>query len=79
MRGGNLISFTIDGTQYQADEGMTWEEWCNSDYNVNNYEYDEWGVYYNVGASYLMLFYSRGGIVGVSDIIIATHAYIFSD
>ena len=29
-----LISFTIDGTSYQAEEGMTWEQWVNSDYNT---------------------------------------------
>ena len=29
----SLISFTIDGTQYQAEEGMTWEDWVNSEYN----------------------------------------------
>lgn len=30
----NLISFTIDGTSYQAEEGMTWGEWCDSEYNT---------------------------------------------
>lgn len=30
-----LISFTISGTSYQAEDGMTWEEWSNSDYNIN--------------------------------------------
>ena len=30
----SLISFTIDGTSYQAEEGMTWEQWVNSDYNT---------------------------------------------
>lgn len=30
----NLISFTIDGVLYQAEEGMTWEEWCESEYNT---------------------------------------------
>ncbi len=29
-----LISFTINGTTYQAEDGMTWAEWVNSDYNV---------------------------------------------
>lgn len=29
-----LISFTIDGTAYQAEEGMTWQEWVNSSYNT---------------------------------------------
>lgn len=30
-----LISFTIDGTTYQAEQGMTWSEWCNSEYSKN--------------------------------------------
>ena len=29
-----LISFTIAGKSYQAEEGMTWGEWVNSDYNT---------------------------------------------
>lgn len=33
----NLISFTIDGTTYQAEEGMTWEEWVESEYNTGGY------------------------------------------
>ena len=28
-----MISFTIDGTAYQAEEGMTWAEWAVSPYN----------------------------------------------
>ena len=28
-----LITFTIDGTEYQAEEGMTWEQWVDSEYN----------------------------------------------
>ena len=27
-----LISFTMDGKSYQAEEGMTWGEWINSEY-----------------------------------------------
>jgi hypothetical protein len=30
----NAITFTIGGTEYQAEEGMTWEEWIDSDYNT---------------------------------------------
>lgn len=29
----NLITFTIDGIEYQAEEGMTWESWVDSEYN----------------------------------------------
>ena len=32
-----LISFTISGTSYQAQDGMTWAEWVESDYNVDGY------------------------------------------
>lgn len=28
-----LISFTIDGNKYQAEEGMSWEEWIASSYS----------------------------------------------
>ena len=38
----NLITFTITGVEYQAEEGMTWEEWVESEYNtlgLINYEY----------------------------------------
>lgn len=28
-----LISFKIDGKSYQAEEGMTWGEWINSEYS----------------------------------------------
>jgi hypothetical protein len=35
--GEGQISFTIDGTIYLADEGMTWGEWVKSDYNNGFY------------------------------------------
>lgn len=33
----NLISFTIDGITYFAEEGMTWRDWVDSEYNVDGY------------------------------------------
>lgn len=33
----DLITFTIDGITYQAERGMTWEEWVNSSYNTDNF------------------------------------------
>ena len=32
--GATLQTFTIDGTEYQAKEGMTWAEWIESEYNT---------------------------------------------
>ena len=31
------FTFTIDGTTYQAEEGMTWGEWVTSEYNPGNF------------------------------------------
>lgn len=30
----NIIPFTINGTEYNAIEGMTWGKWVNSEYNI---------------------------------------------
>ena len=43
--GTSLITFTIAGVQYQAEEGMTWEEWCNSEYNTYGYFIEHETVY----------------------------------
>lgn len=32
-----LISFTIGSTTYQAEEGMTWADWCASEYNTDGW------------------------------------------
>ena len=32
--GGQIITFTVEGTTYQAESGMTWEEWVESEYNT---------------------------------------------
>ena len=37
-----LITFTIDGTEYQAEPGMTWGDWVESEYNVDNYYSASW-------------------------------------
>lgn len=34
----STITFTIDGTSYEAEEGMTWAEWCESDYNTGGWK-----------------------------------------
>ncbi len=37
ITGPTLISFTIDGASYQAEEGMIWGTWVNSDYNTGGF------------------------------------------
>ena len=29
-----MINFTVAGTSYEAEEGMTWRQWVDSDYNT---------------------------------------------
>ena len=35
--GASLITFTIDGREYQAEEGMLWWEWAESEYDTDGY------------------------------------------
>ena len=35
---GNEINFRIGSNEYTAELGMTWRQWCASDYNTNNFE-----------------------------------------
>lgn len=43
-----LISFTIEGETYQAEAGMTWLEWVNSEYDLNKFEVYHDSYYYDV-------------------------------
>lgn len=33
----SLITFTINDVGHQAEEGMTWQEWCGSEYNTHGF------------------------------------------
>lgn len=35
--------FFITGQEYKVEEGMTWAEWCVSDYNTTNYSENDEG------------------------------------
>lgn len=41
-----LISFTVGEVEYQAEEGMTWEEWVNSTYNTGVFYIDNNCIYF---------------------------------
>lgn len=51
IEGAKLITFTIEGTEYQAEEGMTWNAWCASAYNTGGYTNADGAsaVYYDNG------------------------------
>ena len=77
----NLISFSINGNTYNAEEGMTWNEWMGSNYNTSNAEisgsnlripttdivnYSDGGYIYNEpGITY----------VKITDTIVANYSY----
>lgn len=44
-----IITFTIGSTSYQAEEGMTWEQWVDSSYNTAGYYVRGSYVYDNEG------------------------------
>ena len=39
-----LVEFTVEGRIYYAEEGMTWGEWLDSDYNTAGFYYTSCGV-----------------------------------
>ena len=67
-----LISFTIDGTSYQAEEGMTWGDWVNSEYDNDEFSVDINAV--KKGSAFV----SNGGsnIVYTNNQITANAAYV---
>lgn len=74
---GGLITFTIDGVEYQAEEGMTWEEWINSEYNIDmTFGIDEFeGTSITNGSTYIG---TLTEYVEPSDLIIANYEYILT-
>ena len=70
------ISFTIGGTSYQAEEGMTWSEWVASSYNTGGFingTTSAGGVYLPSEDEYV--YTSNWSFVNKNDVIIAGHGY----
>lgn len=65
-----IISFTISSTSYQAQDGMTWGEWVESEYNTGGFYADS--SYVLADASH----YVSGS--NLTYAIIADHAYTLS-
>ncbi len=71
-----LISFTIEGKTYQAEDGMTWGEWVESDYNTSTYALSG-SIVYNGHGSWVQL---NGQSCSGTDFIIdgATYVHVFA-
>ena len=82
--GKDLISFSIGGTSYQAEKGMTWEEWADSEYDTNdNFMVIDTGLSGSKRIrAYNLPGYSSATLVrfvGSNDIIESQMAYELSD
>lgn len=74
--GVTLINFTINGTAYQAEEGMTWEQWCNSSYNTGGfYVIDGNNFVYFPDGSYVSTEGFEGGTAEKSETIVVNGSY----
>ena len=52
-----MISFTINSVEYEAEKGMTWAQWIESEYAPQNESY-----YFEGSPSpYCVLYYYNGG------------------
>ena len=74
------FSFTIDGVNYEAEEGMTWVEWIYSDYNTGGYvtensNYPQYTAYIWSSSSEDVLPVAYGTNILSSDIIIQNGEY----
>ena len=66
------ISFTIDGVEYRAMKGMTWEEWCNTPWNRDKFYCQGW-VYLSEEEGYIKYDYGHGATPG--ETIMPGHVY----
>lgn len=74
--GPNLISFTIVGTDYHAEEGMTWAEWIDSSYNTDGFAIKESnGEYMVVNSSDWWLCDADSNSIYSEDVIITGYCY----
>ena len=72
-----LITFTIDGTSYEAEDEMTWGEWVESDYNTDGYwcYADSVSAVWTEATDYRVK-NSSDDVVYSTDTIIADHSYV---
>lgn len=74
------ISFTIDGTVYNAEKGMLWNEWVDSIYNTSGfniewYEFYGYNIIVNTSANAIALNVGDSEPLDASTAIISGHNY----
>jgi hypothetical protein len=73
-----LISFTIDGVSYQAEDGMTWGEWLESEYNTDGYVVGQAGNSIDTSDNLSGVYSSSSGYVSKNSTINADEHYVLS-
>ena len=71
------LSFTINDVVYEAEVGMTWEEWIDSEYSSDDFRIKS--SQYIVFESVEFVYASDDNIVLISDKIIAGENYYLLD
>ena len=73
----SIIEFTIDGVKYQATDGMTWQDWVGSAYNLND-SFQVYGSTIKYGTSKYL---SADGKMRINytDVIITNKDYLTID
>lgn len=71
----NLITFTVDGTSYQAELGMTWYDFCNSEYNTDNWYILENLVIVGYDAPYDLALTYNNDYVSYNNLILSNGEY----
>lgn len=72
----DLITFTIDDTEYQAEKNMTWAEWCESEYNTGGFGQYGPHLYISTSAKPDYYIYFNGTYMKFEDTLIKNIAYI---
>lgn len=67
------ITFTIDGTSYQAEDGMTWGEWVDSSYNTVDGSVNSYNQQINIYGNCTV--YDSSSYVYSYDVIVAGRSY----
>lgn len=71
-----LISFTIAGTSYQAEQGMTWQQWVDSSYNTGGfYTVDGNNIVYMSDSGRVSTEGFAGDVVSKTEEIVANGIY----
>ena len=71
----SLITFTVEGKVYYAEEGMDWEQWIDSEYNIDEFYINEFGICSPSAEGHLFADWSQDA----GDIIQDGYEYYLSD